>query len=387
MRNDEVSRDTIAAMLKDGVRPPTGDLLIWDECHVAAAAVQNWYLQNTPGAYWTGYTATPVRPDGASLNPPYEALVCSAPTSAMIAAGRLCRVKVYNPDDIGKRRKKGERVKPVGDPVAHWLKYAADLPTVVFAANIADSLAIAGRYRAAGVSAEHLDAHTPDAERDAIYERSRNGVTRVLCNVGVMVEGVDLPWLVCCQILRGCNSLVLWIQANGRVMRTFPGKAHGITLDHAGAAHEFGLPDTDYTWELGDEAANVRRNKPPKDGQPVTCAACGAVFARKPACPECGKVLSRAQRRSLVGDDNGDGILTRYTGDQAGHLQAEKLERLWKKYLYIGRAKGWEMRQVAGAFNKEAKVPPWEAGLDVPLPFGKAEWATPVVEWIQREAS
>lgn len=379
------SRDTLLAMLKSGCQLPRAGLIIWDEAHVAAKLIQDWYLANTPEAYWTGYTATPVKADGHSLAPPYEALVCSAPTSEMIRAGRLCPVKVFNPDSIGQRRRKGEKVKPVGDPVAHWFKYAAGLPTVVFAAKVSDSLAIVQRYRAAGVTAEHMDASTPEDEREAIFERSKSGATKVISNVGVLVEGVDLPWLQCCQILRGCNSLVLWIQAVGRVMRAFLGKEYGIVLDHAGAAHEFGLPDRDYVWDLGDEAANVRKNKPPKDGKPVTCSACGAVFAGKPACPECGKVLSVKKRRSLLGELGADdGLLTRFTEDQA-HRRAELVERLWRKCLHIGRAKGWEMRQVAGMFTKQAGYPPWDAGLSSPLPFGKAEWATPVSEWLLRE--
>ena len=380
------SRDTLLAMLKSGCQLPLADLLIWDEAHVAADVVQRWYLDNCPKALWTGYTATPVKSDGNSLSPPYQALVCMAPTSEMIRLGRLVKVKVYNPDAVGKRRQKGDRVKPVGDPVAHWQKYAAGLSTVVFAANVNESLAIAQRYRDAGITAEHLDANTPEDVREAMFERSQNGQTTVLCNVGVLVEGVDLPWLRCCQILRGCNSLVLWFQANGRIMRAVAGKEYGITLDHAGAAHEFGLPDGDYTWTLEDASGNVARKRPPKDRKPVTCSACGAVFAGKPACPECGKVLSKPKRRSLLGEiDGADGLLTRYAGEQAHHARAEVFERLWKKCVHIGKAKGWEMRQVAGVFTREAKVPPWEAGLDVPLPFGKAEWSTPVREWLENQ--
>ena len=61
------SRDTLLAMLKDGVDLPRADLIVWDECHVGAVALWNWYLKNCPDALWCGYTATPVRPDGGSL--------------------------------------------------------------------------------------------------------------------------------------------------------------------------------------------------------------------------------------------------------------------------------------------------------------------------------
>jgi len=378
------SRDTLLAMLKAGCDLPPAQLVLWDEAHVAAREVQDWYLSHCPDAYWTGYTATPVRPSGDALSPPYQALACMDPTSTLIRLGRLCPVKVFNPDSLGRRRRKGEKVKPVGDPVAHWRRYADGLPTVVFAPTVAESQAVCQRYVEAGVAAEHMDASTADDEREAIFERSRTGKTLVIVNCAVLVEGVDLPWLVCCQILRGCNSLVLWVQATGRVMRAFAGKPHGIVLDHAGAAHEFGLPDSDFTWTLEDGKANEKNNRPPKDRKPVTCAGCATVFAGKPACPNCGRVLPRKKRRSLLdGLRPDDALLTRYTGEQATHVEAERLARLWQKVLHMGRVKGWCMRQVAGVFSREAKLPPWEAGLDEPLPRGKQGWAMPVSEWLE----
>ncbi len=375
------SRDTLLAMLKAGRPLPIVDLACFDEAHVAAVEVQKWYLQNVPLAYWTGYTATPVQPDGSTLAPPWESLVSMAPTSKMIELGRLVPVKVFNPDAVGRRRRKGDKVKPVGDPVEHWRKYADGSPTVAYAATVADSEALVARYIAAGVTAEHIDASTPEDEREAVFERSRMGVTKVVSNCNVLIMGVDLPWLVCCQILRGCNSLVLWMQAVGRVMRWIEGKGFAIVLDHAGAAHEFGLPDSDFQWSLEDGATNIQKNKPPKDRKAVTCLGCGMVFASGPACPSCGRVLPIKKRKSLMdGIKPGDGVLTRFNGEQNGHIQADILERLFKKCFHIAKARGRTMGAAAAMFSKEAKMPPWEADLSVNLPSGQ-EWKTPAVEW------
>lgn len=377
------SRDTLLAMIKAGIDLPRPKLIVWDEAHVASQEVQRWYLEHCPDAYWTGYTATPVRPDGSSLSPPYQAIACMAPSSELIRINRLCKVRVFNPDAVGRRRRKGEKVKPAGDPVDHWKKYARGLPTVVFAATVADSQAIMQRYIAAGVTAEHIDASTPDEEREAVFSRSESGQTRIICNCGVLIEGVDLPWLVCCQILRGCNSLVLWFQATGRVMRFCIGKGFGIVLDHSGAAHEFGMPDSDYHWTLADESANAKANKPSKENRPVTCMACGAVFVGKPACPECGRVIPRKRRQSLLESVNGDGVLTEFTDSQTSHIRQAALERLWTRALHIGTAKGWAMNRVAGMFRGQANCAPWEAGLTVPIPKGKAGWAIPAKEWLE----
>lgn len=378
------SRDTLLAMLDAGAPLPAADLIIVDECHVASTRVMAWYLEHCPGAYWTGYTATPVATDGRSLAPPYEALVCMQPASALRAIGRLCPVKVFNPDHVGRRRRNGDKVKPVGDPVAHWRKYAEGQPTVVFAATVAASKQVAQHYLDAGITAEHLDASTDDDERDEIFSRSERGETKVICNCGVLIEGVDLPWLSCCQILRGCNSLVLWMQATGRVMRTHPGKTHGIVLDHAAAAHQFGLPDADYEWSLEDAKGNAKRNAP-QGRKPVTCRRCGLQFMWRPACPDCGCVMAKPRKQSTpLQYAAGDGVLTEFTDAQTEHIAQDTNGRLWKRLLYMGRAKGWQMRQVAAAFRSKAKVAPWEAGLDCPLPFGKEGWSVPVSEWIER---
>lgn len=377
------SRDTLLAMIEGGGDLPRAELILWDEAHVQSKKVQEWYLRNCPGSYWTGYTATPVSADGCSLNPPYQDLVCMAPTSELLRIGRLCPVKVYDPKAVGCARKRGDKVKPVGDPVTHWKKYAEGKPTVVFASKVSESKRVVGRYLEEGIAAEHIDASTPEEEREAVFERSRTGKTLVISNVGVLIEGVDLPWLVCCQILRGCNSLILWIQATGRVMRSFPGKTHGIILDHSGAVYDFGPPDSDFTWTLDDEGVNSRANKPPKDRQPVACIACGFVFVAKPACPQCGRVLAKKQRKSLMDTlKSGDGVLTEFAGGQATAVSNDTLTRLWKRCCHIGKAKGWHMGRVATVFGQTAKMPPWEAGMDVPLPCGKEGWQMSAADWL-----
>ncbi len=374
------SRDTLLAMIKDGVSLPAVDLFIPDECHVAAAAVQDYYLRFAPYMHWCGYTATPCKPDGGSLNPPWQDLVQMGSAGDLVQLGRLCPVKFYDPEELGRRRRKGEKVKPAGDPVAHWKRYANGLPTVVYAATVAESKRIVAAYLAAGITAEHLDASTPEDEREAMFERSRTGRTLLLSNCGVLVEGVDLPWLVCCQILRGCNSLVLWVQAIGRVMRTCPGKDHGIILDHSGAVHEFWTPDLAFSWTLEDESANRKKNAQPADRKPVTCPRCAAVFAWRAACPECGKVMQRPKRAAMAFTEAGDGVLTAFVGQQAGQQTADALLRLARKAFYVARSRGGSMGMANAIFAGKAKMPMWDAGLDLNLPTG-GEWKTPAAEW------
>src|SRR5262249_38152591 len=160
-----------------------------------------------------------------------------------------------------------------------------------------------------------------------------------------------------------CNSIVLWFQANGRVMRAFPGKEFGICLDHAGAAHEFGLPDRDFPWTLDDEVALKRAGRLPRDRRPITCPRCGLLFSPKPACPECGHVLPRKRRKSLLGAcEHDDGLLTLFTG-QDEQIKLDRLHRLLKKCFHMTRAVGGPMAQVNAIFKQKCGMSIWEAGL------------------------
>jgi hypothetical protein len=164
-------------------------------------------------------------------------------------------------------------------------------------------------------------------------------------------------------------------------MRAYPGKEYAICLDHAGAAHEFGLPDADVGWFLGDERQVAKANKPPKERRPITCPQCGLVFAPRPACPGCGRVLPKRRRSSLVGHEGEDGLLTRFTG-QAAQIDQDRRDRAFKKAYHIARAKGGTMAQANAIFAREFGMPAWEAGLSCRLPFGAAEWQTPAGDWV-----
>jgi superfamily II DNA or RNA helicase len=72
--------------------------------------------------------------------------------------------------------------------------------------------------------AEHLDGSTPLHVRAAILRRVDQGHTRVLCNVGVAIEGLDIPRLKCCVLARPTKSLARYLQM-GRARSAGPGRA------------------------------------------------------------------------------------------------------------------------------------------------------------------
>jgi superfamily II DNA or RNA helicase len=123
--------------------------------------------------------------------------------------------------------------KLVGDIVSHWHRLADRRRTIVFAVNVEHSVHLRNEFQLSGVAAEHLDGSTPAAERDAILARFAKGTTEVVCNVGVLTEGWDLPEIGCVIVARPTKSFGLYRQMVGRGLR--PGRQRLVlVLDHAG---------------------------------------------------------------------------------------------------------------------------------------------------------
>ncbi|MCY4213015.1 MAG: DEAD/DEAH box helicase family protein [Gammaproteobacteria bacterium] len=88
--------------------------------------------------------------------------------------------------------------------------------------------------RAMKVVANHLDASSSALQRNqelrALANADREGECRVVCNVKLFTEGVDIPSLDAVAFLDPRDSQVDVVQAVGRVMRKAPGKRFGYII-------------------------------------------------------------------------------------------------------------------------------------------------------------
>ncbi len=93
---------------------------------------------------------------------------------------------------------------------------------------------IEGQGRAMKVVAKHLDASASALVRNrelrALAEADREGECRVVCNVKLFTEGVDVPQLDAVAFLDPRDSQVDVVQAVGRVMRKAEGKRFGYII-------------------------------------------------------------------------------------------------------------------------------------------------------------
>ncbi len=95
------------------------------------------------------------------------------------------------------------------------------------------SYRIKGSRTARKVNAEHLDATTPDQKRILELDKLRNASDdecRMICNVRLFSEGIDIPALDGIVFFEGRSSHIEVVQAVGRVMRKAEGKKLGYIV-------------------------------------------------------------------------------------------------------------------------------------------------------------
>lgn len=296
---------------------PEFDRLIVDEAHVGLTDTRQKLFDLWPDASVLGLTATPCRSDGKALGLMYEELIEVASVRELVDLGFLVDADYFSVSepDLRKVRKvagdynRGDldrvmnKPKLVGDIVQHWLEHAHDRRTVVFATSIDHSAALATQFVLMGVSAEHVDANTPTAERERIFARFQSGETQVLTNCTLASIGFDLPELDCVVFARPTLSLGLYLQCLGRGLRIAPGKERCLVLDHAGNVQRHGFATEERYWTLHGKYAQdqekvqrAKKEKEQKELMDVVCPECKYTFIAAPECPNCGYVFPKKGR-------------------------------------------------------------------------------------------
>lgn len=279
---------------------PPADLVIIDESHHICGGQYQTLLKNYPNAYVLGLTATPERLDGKGLDRVFHHLLNVATVPELIEGGFLVAPKCFGPSqeavaqlkaalatvkqcggdyDEGELHEAMDRPELVGDLVSHWQEWAAGHKTIVFAAGVAHSQHIVEQFLAAGVTAAHLDGSMALVERDGILSAWRTGQIQIVSNCQILTEGFDYPELSCCILARPTQSVALYLQQVGRVMRPAPGKTEAIILDHAGNVIKHDPPHIERVWTLNGALKKRKTEQTHACGLP----GCGALFIERDA--------------------------------------------------------------------------------------------------------
>jgi len=333
---------------------PPADILVLDEAHQAASNSYLWLADQYPSAFFLPVTATPYAKEGMQ----HIASVVVKPISMqrLIDQGYLVPPLYYapaDPDLTGVRTSNGDynvedlekAMMLIGDPVSTWRRLAEDRPTIAFAVTVQHSKWIAQAFTADGVIAEHVDASSTDQEREQAIKRLENGTTKVLCNVGILCTGVDIPAASCILMARPTKSYMLYIQQAGRGTRTAPGKKDFIILDHAANVLRHGL--------ITDEREACLEPFKIKFKQPVMtrCLNCFAVYSgRRAICPSCDVAIpgSATPKRATAFKD---GQLEKF--DPEAFLFLTEFARFKAIAKERGYKRGWVWHQLKEKFGEE----------------------------------
>jgi len=269
-------------------------------CHHAAAGQYKAIITAFPSATVIGFTATPLRLDGKGLKDYFSEIIPGPSVEWLMESRHLCRPRYFAPPMIanmkGIKKRGGDyasdqlaeamtSAKITGDAVKHYQKLTPGTRAVAFCVNIRHAEHVAGMFADAGIPSGIIKGDmTTDARKQIVADLS-DGRVRVMVSVDVVSEGFDLPSVETAILMRPTQSLGLYLQQIGRILRPSPDKTATI-LDHAGNIAKHGLAEDEREWSLEGQD---KKAKPSESSTHRQCDGCYAMYPRLlPACPECG---------------------------------------------------------------------------------------------------
>jgi len=114
-----------------------------------------------------------------------------------------------------------------------------------------------------------ITGDTPHEERKKILEKARNRDCKYLISVNCLNVGVDVPLFDTAVWVRPTESLILYTQGIGRVLRLHPGKSSAVILDYSGNLERHG--------DIDDPIINeaLRPNESNEKDYIIPCYTCG----------------------------------------------------------------------------------------------------------------
>lgn len=336
-------------------------IVILDEAHKDYEAI----FENYPTQYILGLTATPF--SDMSM---YDGYVCPIEPWELRDKGVLVPDKIYCPhvidtsgikivagdfkrDQIAQLVTQGEIV---GNVIGDYIKYGESRPAVCFAVNIEHSKQLRDSFVASGIAAIHCDASSTDEERKDAQEKLVNGTIKVLCNVDIFSVGWDCPSVSCVILARPTWSLIWYLQAIGRGLRSSPGKHNCIILDNAGNVFRHGIAYRPRNISLEKPQKKSKVKKP--DETIRTCLECLSVYETPASeCPYCGAVPPLRIIKTIEGD------LFEYAESEEESLarKIKEAQSQFYKLQWVARSKGlpqvWIKQQIEKKYG--AKVIPY----------------------------
>ena len=338
---------------------PIPALIITDEAHLSRS--NSWMKVIQHYNTWTvGFTATPVRLDGKPLGDIFDILIEGVNTKWLIQHERLSPFEYYAPTLIeteGLRKVAGDYVVSeleqlmneraiYGNVIEAYKRFAEAERSIVYCVSVEHARRTADAFNSSGVRADFLSAGTSARRRAEIMEDFRGGKIKVLCNVGIISEGISIDEVSCCMLLRPTESVALGIQQMMRCMRYLPGKTAKI-IDCVGNYTRIGLPDEVREWSLTRPFRPKRQLNEQGNFYIRSCPECFMTFKTAPVCPFCGAEYPLHPRELKAHEEI---ELKRITDEEAARVaeikKASRIEQgranTFEELVKLGKKRGYK---------------------------------------------
>ena len=325
-------------------------LVIIDEAHHSNAGTWARTLEHFHQAHLLGVTATPIRLDGRGLGEHYQAMVEGPSAQWLTDNGYLAPARLLAPpgfDTTGLRKRMGDfdtkeaehRIGTImGDCLSHYRKHLDGQTAIAFCCSVAHAEAVAALFNASGIAAASIDGTMDAVTRRHLLKQLGANKIKVLTSCALIGEGVDVPSVGGCILLRPTASVGLHLQMIGRCLRPQAGKT-AVVLDHVGNTLRLGHHLEPRKWTL-DGLAKRDRDKAPSVKVCPQCFAAMASQAKQ--CGECGHTFA-AEVREL---QQVEGELVEVQRQQQRRQQgtAQSLDDLRQLAQQRGYKRGWAER-------------------------------------------
>ena len=304
-KNNEVNMDlvtidgvqTLVRKLDDLEEP---EIILIDEAHHSKANSYIKIINHFPNALKLLFTGTPARLNGDGFDDIADDLILGKTVKWLQEHGNIAPFKYYAPSmiDTSKLKKRGgeftkdsidESMKSViyGDVLKHYKELADGKQAIVYTHSIKSAEQVADEFNQNGYKAIAISGKTPKTERNHAMQEFRDGKIKIMVNCELFTEGIDLPNVDVCIMLRPTQSLSLYLQFAMRPLNPREDKT-SIIIDHVANVERFGLPNMDRDWTLS--GVETKKQKA-KVGEPTTrtCDMCFATYwSAERMCPLCG---------------------------------------------------------------------------------------------------
>lgn len=283
-------------------------LVIIDEAHHSNAKQWADTLQHFQQAHLLGVTATPIRLDGKGLGQHYQVMVEGPSAQWLTDNGYLARSRVLAPpgfDTAGIKRRMGDfdtkesehRIGTImGDCLSHYRQHLDGKTAIAFCCSVAHAETVAALFQSNGIAAASIDGTMSGEQRRDLLQALGTGRIKVLTSCALIGEGVDVPSVGGCILLRPTASTSLHLQMIGRCLRPSGDKV-AVVLDHVGNTLRLGHHLEPREWTLDGERKRDRETAP----SVKVCPQCFAAMASQARqCLECGHAFAPEARELQV---------------------------------------------------------------------------------------